>query len=238
MSTVSILTVTQYSRRNHLLKLIEMIKKQDYQHIQQWTIVNGSINKKYANKCKRFILKHCRLNIPINYIEWKKDRTFADMINIGNTHCTGNYISQMEDDEFYFSTHISHAVYTLNNSSYQIAGCSSVYIWNSLTNELFRNRGFVNHSGNHALVYSNEYLNTHKYSGISFSIEPTFTNNWTEPLIQLNPTKSVIHILHCNNTINWKSIIDKWNIYSIDIDSLSDIDEFRLFIKNYHTNNL
>lgn len=69
MSTVSILTVTQHSRRKHLLKLIEMIKKQDYQHIIQWTIVNGSINKKCANKYKRFILKHCRLNIPITYIE-------------------------------------------------------------------------------------------------------------------------------------------------------------------------
>ena len=48
MSSVSIVTITQLSRRECLLNLYELIKLQTYSNIIEWIIVEGSQLHKHA----------------------------------------------------------------------------------------------------------------------------------------------------------------------------------------------
>lgn len=253
--SVSILTPTQYSRRYHLPYLIKLIKSQTYfscitapgelteGRIIQWTIVNGSQNEEDAIKYAEIINMTAQMypELNITYIDWLEGRTFADMFNVGNNACIGDYIAIMEDDEYYFPTHISHGVKMLSKSDKLIAGCSDIYMYLSKDQILYKWKTISqNHSSNHALIYKREYCLTHTFTHNAdkpFSIEPSFTNNFTEPMVQLDSSKCVIHILHDNNTFNWKQLIDEW-IYckiilvtSLDLIKHEDFLGFEEFVK-------
>lgn len=215
--SVSILTPTQYSRKENLLNLLRLVKHQDYKNIIQWVIINGTKHKSDADLYKHFI-KHniidCNPDINITYVDWEPNRTFAKLFNDGNNNCIGDYIAIMEDDEYYFSCHISNAIQQLNNSDAFISGCSSILSYNMVNKTMYKFISFGKyHSCNHAFVYKKEYLMDNKYTHNPenpFAIEPSFTNNFTNKLIQLDPYKSVIHIFHEHNTFHWSTEFDNW----------------------------
>ena len=75
MTTISIVTITQYSRFNCLKNLYKLIQLQDYINIKEWVIVEGSKTKEYAdlNKININILKEQSKNIDlfdIVYVEY------------------------------------------------------------------------------------------------------------------------------------------------------------------------
>jgi glycosyltransferase involved in cell wall biosynthesis len=217
MNKISILTPTQLSRKKNLVQLVKQIHSQTYySHIVQWVIVNGSPTYEEADAFSGTLLsiqrEHPELNVTI--IDWK-ERTFADLFNDGNAQCTGDYIAIMEDDEYYFPTHLSHAVNQLSQSAKQIAGCSSVFMYVRNTNTAYQwTTTNANHSCNHALVYKRTYLDTHSFTHnpeCKTGVEASFTNQWSEPMIQLDPNKCVVHIFHDNNTfLMWSSLLPIW----------------------------
>jgi len=62
MTSVSIVTITQYSRFNCLKNLYNLIHLQDYTNIKEWIIVEGSKNAKDAdlNKVNIHYLKQLK----------------------------------------------------------------------------------------------------------------------------------------------------------------------------------
>ena len=216
-STVSILTVTQYSRRECMLVLAKLIKQQIYKTIAEWVIVEGSQTQAEATANEAYLFSQREMQtLPfnINYIPYNpflgsQPRYLSDLRNNGNNACRGDIIVCMDDDDYYPPTRISHAVYMLTSSSNAlIAGCSRAYIYFYSTRTFFQSKGFgEGHSTNNCLAYKREYLETHAHEyAISRGEEPSFTNNFTEPMIQLDPMKTIVISGHGHNTVDKEPI--------------------------------
>ena len=207
--SVSILTITQYSRRKCLENLIELIKAQIYNNIIEWVIVEGSQNQADADANADHLESQAEqlalLNLNVIYIQYQdKPRFLSDLRNDGNLKCRGDIIVCMDDDDYYPPTRVSHAVYRLSTSKKLIAGCSKAYIYFYQTDQFFKYKGFgENHSTNNCMAYKREYLYNNSYElGLKKAEEASFTKDFTEPMEQLDPSKCIIMSGHNNNTVD------------------------------------
>ena len=217
-ATVSILTVTQYSRRECMLVLARLIKQQIYKNIAEWVIVEGSQTEAEATANETYLFSHIDMAtlpfnikyIPYNTFLGTQPRYLSDLRNNGNNVCRGDIIVCMDDDDYYPPTRISHAVHMLTTSSSNanIAGCSRSYIYFYLTKTFFQSKSFgEGHSTNNCLAYKRAYLETHSYEyGLSRGEEPSFTNDFTEPMVQLDPMKTIVISGHRQNTVDKEKI--------------------------------
>jgi glycosyltransferase involved in cell wall biosynthesis len=212
--SVSLITVTQYSRRTCLENLICLINEQIYENICEWVIVEGSKNPADAEANSQLIAIHQKnkMVFPINivYIPYQTNpsqRHLSDYRNAGNQKCTGDIIVCMDDDDYYPPTRVSHAVFSLSNSTALIAGCSQAYIYFYLHNKFLQFKSFgKNHSTNNCMAYKRAYLESHAHApGLDKAEESHFTNNYTAPMVQLNPNKCIVVSGHGYNTVdkNW-----------------------------------
>ena len=147
------------------------------------------------------------LQMKIVYIEYT-GLTLSDLRNLGNNKCSGDIIVCMDDDDYYPRERVSHAVEALIKSSYLIAGCSDIYMYEYFMNKLYKFKQFhPYHSTNNCMAFKREYLKDHKHDeGLKMAEEPSFTNNYTEPMVQLNPLKCIIVSSHNINTFNKREL--------------------------------
>ena len=212
---VSIITVSQLHRFECLLNLYELIKLQKYKNITEWVIVEGSRSKEDGEKNKEYINALLQIHsedfeffkIQIIYVEYT-GLSLSDLRNLGNNKCSGDIIVCMDDDDYYPPERISHAVETLRKSSYLIAGCSGLYMYEYFMGKLYKfSRFHKNHSTNNCMAFKREYLLNHKHAeGLTMAEESSFTNDFTEPMVQLNPLKCIIASSHSINTYNKREL--------------------------------
>jgi glycosyltransferase involved in cell wall biosynthesis len=212
LPTVSIITVTQYSRRECFINLVGLIKEQIYENIVEWVIVEGSKNLADAEENAEHIAQQTGFMHPVNivYIPFSQEQQeqdplhLSDLRNLGNNACRGDIIVCMDDDDYYPPTRVSHAVYKLMNSSALIAGCSKAYIYFYITDQLFQFKGFgKTHSTNNCMAYKREYLKNHSHeAGLAKAEEGSFTNYFSEPMVQLDPHKCIVMSGHYDNTVD------------------------------------
>jgi glycosyltransferase involved in cell wall biosynthesis len=213
-TTVSLLTITQRSRNKCLKNLLEFINKQTYQDIIEWVIVEGSKTQKEAEENKEFILNGINeIQVPIKYIDIEEGSKLSDLRNRGNASCKGDIIVCMDDDDYYPPKRVETAVSKLTNSTKQIAGCSYAYMYDYNLDKLYKFKSFGrNHSTNNCLAYKKEYLLTHKHeAGLDRGEEMSFTNNFTEPMIQLDSEDCIVISSHGSNTFDKSALCMKEN---------------------------
>ena len=220
LHSVSIVTITQLSRSVCLTHLYGLILKQDYARIIQWVIVEGSKTLEESSRNQQLVqelinrhetnrrLHKRKKQIRIQYVPFCA-LPLSNLRNIGHTMCIGKVIAIMDDDDYYFPTHVSHAVNRLCVSKKLIAGCSAVYMYDFSLDALFQFRSFhANHSTNNCFVFMQSYLNNHAHAdGLSNGEEWSFTNGFREPMVQLNPRKCIIMSSHDTNTYNKKHLL-------------------------------
>lgn len=216
--SVSIVTITQYSRFNCLENLYYLIKLQDYTNIKEWVIVEGSKNTNDADLNKRNIkyLINALSPFDIKYIEYTGPTHLSDLRNLGNNSCKCDIIVCMDDDDYYPPTKISSLVKSFTNinsiskNDYNIAGCSSAYMYDYDCNKLYKFKKICNgHSTNNCMAFKREYLKNNKHQeGLNFAEEASFTNSFTERMIQVNPLYCIVISSHCKNTFNKKHLIE------------------------------
>ena len=205
-TTVSLLTITQWARTKCLKNLVAFINEQTYTGIVEWVIVEGSQNEKEAEQNKEFILNEMsvNINVPINYIPYAAGAKLSDLRNRGNAACTGEIIVCMDDDDYYPPKRVASAVVGLKNSTKQIAGCSYAYMYHYPLDKLYKFKSFgKNHSTNNCLAYKKEYLLTHRHlPGLDRGEEMSFTNGFTEPMLQLDSEDCIVISSHRANTFD------------------------------------
>jgi glycosyltransferase involved in cell wall biosynthesis len=208
--SASIVTITQLIRSECLLNLYDLIKLQTYKNIVDWVIVEGSSNEEDGDKNKNNIaniINNHKLSFKIIYIEYSNQK-LSDLRNSGNSKCSGDIIVCMDDDDYYPPERVEHAVESLDKSGCLIAGCSDIYLYEYFLGKLYKFKGFnQNHSTNNLMAFKREYLRNHKHeSGLIMSEEKSFTNNFTESMVQLNARKSIIVSSHNFNTFNKREL--------------------------------
>ena len=228
MDTVSIVTITQHCRFESLQIVYEMIQRQEYANIKEWVIVEGSSvdtlrtqNEKRIHTFMNENTNNIRFIVPTEIIK------LSDLRNLGNDHCTGDIIVCMDDDDYYSPLYVSNIVYSFQKYNRLIAGCSSMYMYDFFANKLYIFKGFHNnHTTNNCMAYRKKYLENHRYiSGLTHAEECGFTNDFSEPMIQLNP--EIIVAIHDLNTVNKSNFISKnCDIIDIDITNMIPVDIF------------
>jgi glycosyltransferase involved in cell wall biosynthesis len=210
--TVSIITITQYVRSNLLKILFEMIKRQTYNDIIEWVIVEGTQSKDDAEKNKNLIKEFIneikpQINYTINYIVYSGQK-LGGLRNLGNNACSGDIIVCLDDDDYYPPTRIEEAVNKLTNSTCLIGGVSDVYLYDFFVNRLYKFKGFMEfHSTNNCMAYKKEYLLANKHDPeIQVGEERSFTHEFTKPLVKFDSKKTIIAISHNFNTFNKREL--------------------------------
>lgn len=208
---ISITTVSQLGRFNTLQILKNLIEEQTFfNYIIEWVIVETSKTKNDAKQNKSNIenLKN-QTKINIKYIEYEENRILGKARNLTNDNAIGDYIVCMDDDDYYHPEYVEHCVLELSKSDRLIAGCTGIYIYDYLLNKLFftGNNG-DNFTSNSCMAYKKEYTKNHKYiDNAIHGEEATFTNDFIEPMIQLNPKKTVVMSSHNLNTYNKRELL-------------------------------
>jgi glycosyltransferase involved in cell wall biosynthesis len=211
--SVSILTITQLKRFECLEILIELIKSQTYKNIIEWVIMEGSRSDTDADTNKKqiceFIEKRgIELDFAIVYIERTstKNIKLGELRNIGNISCKGDITVCMDDDDYYFSDRIEHAVKKLVSSNCKIAGCSNHLMYDYDLKMLVQMKQLSpTHSINSCMAWKKEYLLSNSHDPEKeFGEEQSFTKNFTEPMVCLDPFSTVIISSHSSNTFNKK----------------------------------
>ena len=210
--TVSIITITQYSRFECLKILIEMIKYQTYKNIIEWIIIEGSNDSEDREKNIKQIndlIKTNPLDIPIIYVKPEKNEKLGELRNFGNKMCKGDITVCMDDDDFYFRNRVEHVVEKLMKSDALIAGCSQMIMYDYNLRKLYQFNGFGKyHSTNASMAWKKEYLKTNSHDPTKGNAEEqSFTKNFTEKMIQLDPYSTIIASSHNMNTFNKKELL-------------------------------
>ena len=212
-TTVSLLTITQWARKNCLKNLVAFINEQTYTGIVEWVIVEGSKTEKEAEQNKEFILNEINVRFHINYIPYAAGAKLSDLRNRGNAACKGDIIVCMDDDDYYPPKRVESAVLNLQHSTKQIAGCSYAYMYHYQLDKLYKFKSFgKNHSTNNCLAYKKEYLLTHTHlPGLDRGEEMSFTNGFTEPMLQLDSEDCIVISSHGANTFDKTPLCIKEN---------------------------
>ena len=207
---VSIITAT-YNRRNFFPNIIRCVLAQTYPlHKMEWIIIDDGedcirdIVEPYLNDKKK------NKGLTFRYYYYPEKLKLGYKRNLLNQKTTGNIIVCLDDDDFYPPSRVSHAVFKLNQQNRCIiAGASTLFCYYNHLKKIYQYGPYGPYHGTNAtFAYRREYLKTHKYEDDAEQAEESFfTNKFTEPLIQLDPYKTMICIVHNNNTFDKVDIV-------------------------------
>ena len=199
---ISVVTVTQW-KRFPVLKLVASCLFRQSKKPDEWVIVDGNATPEDAVLlAEQMTVLRDDIMIPIVYVPFHP-AALGELRNRGNMACKGDIIICMDDDDYYPPTRIQHVVEQFKaNPDKSIAGCTKLLIHDYTTLQFYQCVGFnETHSTNSAMAYRKSYLKTHAYDNTQKTGEEAhFTNNFTEPMIQLYPSHTVILSSHTQNT--------------------------------------
>jgi len=206
---VSVITTT-YNRSRFISALIECYRRQDYNHDQmEWLILDdsdGDEQKKTQALFDTFADK-----MPnIFYIHSPQKQVMGYKLNHLCLLARGDIIVVMDDDDFYPPTRVSTAVAAFAAEPEKlIAGCSKVYMYFQDENAVYCAGPYDdNHALNCTIAFQSSYLKNHRYDDAEVcAVERVFTHDFSEPMIQLDSKKTILHMVHAENTFKDKKKI-------------------------------
>jgi len=203
---VSIFTPT-FNRRPFLANMIEMVKNQDYpKEKMEWIIVDdGTDNVQDVFASISFI--------KVKYYRSETKLPLGKKRNIGNKFCTGDIIVYMDDDDYYPPTRVGHAVTTLQlNPTILCVGSSELFLFFTNLNRMFK---FGPYGPNHATAATFAFrkellLQTQFNDEASLAEEKAFLKNYTVPIVQLDPFKTILVFSHIHNTFDKNILLNDY----------------------------
>jgi len=205
--TVSIVTISQLKRFECLKILEELIKAQTYTDIIEWIIMEGSPDYASAEINRNNIKTLTYPNIV--YLEYQENKKLGELRNIANKACKGYITVCMDDDDYYPPTRVSHAVEKLVSSKAMIAGCSGLYVFDYFLDKLYKFNQFgPNHSTNNCMAWRKDYILNNQHDNTKENAEEkSFTKDFKEPMVQLDPEHTIICSSHNQNTFNKRELL-------------------------------
>ena len=198
---VSVITPT-YNRREFIPILIHLFKQQTYPaELRELVILDDSptTNEDIIPKDDK----------SIRYYYEPNKMPLGEKRNKLNELAKGDVIVCFDDDDYHYPERISHSVTKLNSTKSLIAGCSILNIYYTDINEIYQFGPFGNNHGtNGTFAYRREYLANNKHdSTAKAQEEPSFTNNFSNKMAQLDLNKTIICISHDTNTYDKHNLL-------------------------------
>ena len=201
---VSICTPT-FNRRPFIPMIVKCFLNQTYPHNRmEWIIVDDGTDK-VEDIIKSF-------NIPqIKYYYIPKKITLGEKRNVMHKYATGSIIVYMDDDDYYPPERVSHAVETLlSHPKAMIAGSSEMYVYYKHINKMYQSGPFSeNHATAATFAFRSELLKDTKYDdNACLAEEKLFLKNYTVPMVQLDPLKTILVFSHDQNSFDKKVLLN------------------------------
>ena len=192
---VSVICPT-YNRRRFLPNLIQQFLYQTYpQNLMELIIVDDSPESNADIIPERSNIKYHHLT---EKLALGKKRNYI------NTLVTGDIIVCFDDDDYYSPDRVRHAVTKLNSSRCLIAGSSVIHVYFKHLDKILEYGPYGrNHGTNGTMAYRKEYLLNHSYLDDATKAEEVhFTNEFSEPMVQLDPHQVMVCLAHDSNTVD------------------------------------
>ena len=195
---VSICTLT-HNRSAFLPRLLSCIERQTYplQKIEWLILDDSTIDQKPVQL-------ESKAGLTINYQRLPSKLKLGAKRNLSHRLCKGEIIVYMDDDDYYFPERVEHAVEQLSTSQQPIAGSTYLYIYFCSDDTLWLSGPFgKNHATANTFAMTRAFARETLYdSKASINEEKSFLNNYSTPLQQLDPAKTLICIAHHANTFD------------------------------------
>ena len=200
---VSICTPT-FNRRPFFKGAIENVLNQDYPKDKiEWIIVDDGTDK----------IGDLVTHLPfVKYISVEK-MSLGKKRNFMHQQCTfqkdEDIVVYMDDDDYYPPQRVTHAVSKLLGTSALIAGSSEIYMWFNGLQKMYK---FGPYGPQHAtagtFAFKRLLLKETQYEeNAVIGEEKHFLKNYTIPLVQLDPLKTILVFSHNHNTFDKRRLI-------------------------------
>jgi glycosyltransferase involved in cell wall biosynthesis len=207
---VSICTPT-FNRRPFIPYIIHCIKHQTYPLDKiEWVIVDDGTDA-IGDLVQNITF------VNVKYILLESKITLGEKRNLMHTHCDGDIIVYMDDDDYYPPERVSHSVeMLLQNSDVMIAGSSLMYLYFKDIGKMYE---FGPYGPYHATAatfsFKRTLLEQTRYDpSKSIAEESQFLKNYTIPMVQLDPTKTILVLSHIHNSVNKMELLEQGKLSS------------------------
>jgi glycosyltransferase involved in cell wall biosynthesis len=206
---VSVITST-YNRSRFIPALLECYRHQDYNSdFMEWLILDDSEGAEQKKTQELFSAFSDKMS-NIFYIHSPQKQVMGHKLNQLCSLARGDIIIVMDDDDYYPPTRVSIAVAAfIAEPEKQIAGCSKVYMYFEDEKAVYCAGPYSDtHALNCTIAFRSSYLKNHRYDATEVcAVERVFTNNFSEPMIQLDSRATILHMVHAENTFKEKKKI-------------------------------
>lgn len=141
--------------------------------------------------------------VKIRYIKVSQKMSIGAKRNRLNAEASGDIIVCWDDDDYYPVDRLAHIAQKMaSQPRISLAGSSLMYIYFQDDASIWQTGPFgPTHATAGTLAYRKSYAATHKYDEtVKFAEETSFLENYKNPMIQLDPRKSILCIAHTANT--------------------------------------
>lgn len=202
---VSICTPT-FNRRPFITAAIECFKNQDYPKSKmEWIILDDGTDK----------IEDLVKDIPqVRYYKYDEQMVLGKKRNKLNSLAKGDIIVYMDDDDYQCPMRVSHSVQMLKtHPRAYCAGSSIINIYYKHINKMYE---FGPYGPFHAtagtFAFRKELLKITSFDDSrALAEEKHFLKNYTIPMVQLEPKKTILVISHKHNTFDKKELLNNIN---------------------------
>ena len=199
---VSVCTPT-FNRRPFIPALMRSFAGQNYPKDKlEWVIVDDGTDP----------IKDLVCDIPqVKYIRYESKLTLGRKRNLMHDACTGSIIVYMDDDDYYPPERVSHAVSMLQqHPKTMCAGSSEMHIYFKHINAMYK---FGPYGPRHAtaatFAFRRELLEECRYDDdAALAEEKEFLKDYTVPLVQLEPKKTILVFSHAHNSFDKRKLLE------------------------------
>lgn len=206
---VSVITPT-YNRKRFIPFLIECYKSQTYPKDKMEWIIYDDGSEPVGDFFK---------NLPfpnVRYIYNEEKQNIGFKRNVLNKEAKGDIIIAMDDDDYYPPERVSHVVNKMRaQPKYQLAGSSLIYMFYTDIQTIYKFGPYhQNHATNGTMAWTKSYAKTHEYDeNVTHAEEKSFLDNYKNPMLQLDPIKTMLVISHTENTFDKKKMREEENAF-------------------------
>jgi glycosyltransferase involved in cell wall biosynthesis len=201
---VSVLMPT-YNRRKFIPTAIEIYKGQTYPKARmEWIILDDGDDK------VEDLFEKASKDIPnIRYMYEPTKQNIGAKRNKLIGEAKGEIIVWMDDDDYYPSNRISQVITAFaNNKKIDIVGSSQLYLYYTDTKKICTVGPFSPYHGTNGTIgIRTAFAKKRKYDeSVPYAEEAKYFDNFTIPMKQLDPMKTMLVICHNKNTYDKKII--------------------------------
>ena len=201
---VSVCTPT-FNRRPFIEMMFQCFRNQTYpKEKMEWIIVDDGTDK-IGDLVKNS-------NIPqIKYISVQEKMILGAKRNLIHKYAKGDILVYMDDDDYYPPERVEHAVETLlKNPGALCAGSSEIYVYYKHIQKMYQSGPFgATHAPAGTFAFRKQLLDHTSYDeNASLAEERAFLKEYTIPLVQLNPMKTILVFSHEHNTFDKKNMLN------------------------------